>query len=63
MLTNYRILWGRPGDIPRGLTCLSLSLRYIIYFEEETPGAFSFGRSKKVVLHLAEAAVGNLNLK
>ncbi|XP_046742245.1 vacuolar protein-sorting-associated protein 36 [Diprion similis] len=60
VLTNYRILWGRPGEIPRGLTCLSLSLRYIVYFEEETPGPFSFGRSKKIVLHLAEAAVDKM---
>ncbi|XP_020709833.2 vacuolar protein-sorting-associated protein 36 [Athalia rosae] len=60
VLTNHRILWGRPGDIPRGLTCLSLSLRYIIFFEEESPGAFSFGRSKKIILHLAEPAVDKM---
>lgn len=60
VLTNHRILWGRPGDIPRGLTCLSLHLRYVIYFEEENPGAFSFARSKKIVLHLAEAVVDRM---
>lgn len=60
MLTSHRILWGRPGDIPRGNTCLALLLRYVVFFEEESPGAFSFGRSKKIVLHLSEAAVGKI---
>lgn len=58
ILTSHRILWGRPGDIPRGNTCLSLSLRYVVFFEEENPGPFSFGRSKKIILHLSEPAVG-----
>lgn len=53
IVTTHRILWGRPGDIPRGNTCLSLALRYIIFFEEESTGPFSFGRSKKIVLHLS----------
>jgi len=58
ILTSHRILWGRPGDIPRGNTCLSLSLRYVVFLEEENPGPFSFGRSKKIILHLSEPAVG-----
>jgi len=60
ILTSHRILWGRPGDIPRGNTCLSLSLRHIVFFEEENPGPFSFGRSKKIVLHLSEPAVDKM---
>ncbi|XP_070169585.1 vacuolar protein-sorting-associated protein 36 isoform X3 [Polyergus mexicanus] len=60
ILTSHRILWGRPGDIPRGNTCLSLLLRYIVFFEEENPGPFSFGRSKKIVLHLSEPAVDKM---
>ncbi|XP_014473916.1 PREDICTED: vacuolar protein-sorting-associated protein 36 [Dinoponera quadriceps] len=60
ILTSHRILWGRPGDIPRGNTCLSLPLRYIIFFEEEVPGPFSFGRSKKIVLHLSEPAIDKM---
>ncbi|KAM0734815.1 Vacuolar protein-sorting-associated protein 36 [Formica fusca] len=60
ILTSHRILWGRPGDIPRGNTCLSLLLRYIVFFEEENPGPFSFGRSKKIVLHLSESAVDKM---
>ncbi|XP_076176086.1 vacuolar protein sorting 36 [Ptiloglossa arizonensis] len=55
ILTSHRILWGRPGDISRGYTCLSLSLHHIIFFEEEASSSFSFGLSKKIILHLSEA--------
>ncbi|XP_043259390.1 vacuolar protein-sorting-associated protein 36 [Colletes gigas] len=55
ILTSHRVLWGRPGDISRGNTCLSLSLHHVIFFEEEASGPFSFGRSKKVIMHLSEA--------
>ncbi|XP_076236321.1 vacuolar protein sorting 36 [Calliopsis andreniformis] len=54
VLTSHRILWGKPGDITRGHTCLSLFLHHVIFFEEETPGPFSFGRSKKIIMHLSE---------
>ncbi|KAL0111398.1 hypothetical protein PUN28_012944 [Cardiocondyla obscurior] len=54
ILTSHRILWGKPGDISRGNTCLSLSLQYIVFFEEECSGPFAFGRSKKIILHLCE---------
>jgi ESCRT-II complex subunit VPS36 len=47
-------LWGRPGAISKGQTCLALNLSLIVYIEEESPSAFSFSRSKKVVLHLSE---------
>lgn len=60
VLTSHRIIWGRPGDIATGKICLSLALRYVVFFEEESHGAFSFGRSKKVILHLIEAPVGNI---
>lgn len=56
VLTTHRILWGRPGDLSRGQPWLCLSLSYVIFFEEDTPGSFSFGRSTKVVLHLSEPA-------
>lgn len=59
VLTSHRVLWGRPGEIPRGLTCLSLPLRYVVFVEEETgSSSFGFGRSKKIVLHLSEALPG-----
>lgn len=58
MLSSHRFLWGRPGDIPRGMTCLSLPLKYIIFIEEEVPGSFSFSKSKKIILHLTEPDVG-----
>lgn len=61
MLTSHRLLWGRPGDIPRGLTCLSLPLRYVVFVEEETgSSSFGFSRSKKIVLHLSEALPGKI---
>ena len=61
VLTSHRLLWGRPGEIPRGLTCLSLPLRYVVFVEEETgSGSFGFNRSKKIVLHLSEALPGEL---
>ncbi|GLV35192.1 Vacuolar protein sorting 36 [Carabus blaptoides fortunei] len=54
VLTTFRILWGRPGDIPRGLTCLTLPLQVVIFVEEESPSHFSFKRSRKIVFHLSE---------
>ncbi|KAG7206387.1 hypothetical protein KM043_003751 [Ampulex compressa] len=60
VLTSHRILWGRPGDIPRGQTCLSLSLCRVIFFEEDNPGPFSFGRSKKIVLHLSAPIIDKM---
>lgn len=54
IVTNHRIFWGRPGTIARGQTCLVLHLSLVIFVEEESPNAFSFSRSKKVILHLAE---------
>jgi Vacuolar protein sorting protein 36 Vps36. len=60
-LTSHRLLWGRPGDIRRELTCLSLPLRYVVYVEEETgSSSFGFSRSKKIVLHLSEALPGEM---
>ncbi|XP_023704185.1 vacuolar protein-sorting-associated protein 36 isoform X2 [Cryptotermes secundus] len=61
VLTSHRLLWGRPGDIPRGLTCLSLPLRYVVFVEEEIgSSSFGFSRSKKIVLHLSEALLGKI---
>jgi ESCRT-II complex subunit VPS36 len=57
VLTSHRLLWGRPGEIPRGLTCLSLPLRYVVFVEEEKG---SLIRSKKIVLHLSEALPGEM---
>lgn len=60
VLTNRRLLWGRPGDIPRGRTCLSLPLSYIVFCEEESGSSFSFSRSKKIVLHLSGPLAGKI---
>ncbi|KAJ1530931.1 hypothetical protein ONE63_005769 [Megalurothrips usitatus] len=57
VVSNTRILWGRPGDIPRGQACICLPLFYIIYVEEEQR-TFSFSSSRKFVLHLSEPRQG-----
>jgi len=54
IITTHRLLWGRPGAIAKGQTCLGLVHQLIVYIEEESPNAFSFSRSRKVRLHLEE---------
>uniref|UniRef100_A0A6P7GQ90 Vacuolar protein-sorting-associated protein 36 n=1 Tax=Diabrotica virgifera virgifera TaxID=50390 RepID=A0A6P7GQ90_DIAVI len=54
IITTHRILWGRQGQIARGQTCLALHLHLVVFLEEESPSAFSFSRSRKVVVHLTE---------
>lgn len=58
VLTTHRILWGKPGDIPKGLVCLSLSLYYVFCIEEESGGVFGFGGPKRIILHLGPALPG-----
>lgn len=58
VLTTHRLLWGHPGDIARGLTCLSLSLHYIVFTEEEFSTVFGFTKSQKIILHLSQAMKG-----
>ncbi|XP_039279876.1 vacuolar protein-sorting-associated protein 36 isoform X3 [Nilaparvata lugens] len=57
VLTNYRLLWGEPGDISKCLKCLSLSLSYIVFVEEQQSETF-FSKSKKLIIHLAEPETG-----
>ena len=52
-MTSHRIIYKTADDITFGLR-----LHLVIYFEEENPGALFFTRSKKVILHLAEAPGG-----
>ncbi|KAK9869949.1 hypothetical protein WA026_006047 [Henosepilachna vigintioctopunctata] len=54
IITSHRILWGRPGAIETGQTCLALNLSLVVYIEEESPGTFSFSRSRKIILFLSE---------
>lgn len=61
ILTSHRIIWRKQGD--DGHISLQLTLKYIVFFEEETPGALFFTRSKKVVLHLSEPAPGKPKTK
>lgn len=58
VLTTHRILWGKPGDIPKGLTCLSLHLYYVFCIEEESGGVFGLGGLKRIILHLGPALPG-----
>ncbi|RZF46089.1 hypothetical protein LSTR_LSTR004802 [Laodelphax striatellus] len=57
VLTNYRLLWGEPGDISKCLKCLSLPLSYIVFVEEQHSETF-FSKSKKLIIHLAEPEKG-----
>lgn len=59
VLTTHRILWGKPGDIPKGLVCLSLHLYYVFCIEEESGGVFGLGGPKRILLHLGPALPGN----
>ncbi|XP_059061892.1 vacuolar protein-sorting-associated protein 36 [Achroia grisella] len=58
VLTTHRILWGKPGDIPKGLVCLSLHLYYVFCLEEESGGVFGLGGPKRIILHLGPALPG-----
>lgn len=60
ILTSHRIMWGKPGDIPKGLTCLCLNLYYVFCLEEESGGVFGLGRPKRIIMHLAPARPGKI---
>lgn len=62
VLTTHRILWGKPGDIPKGLICLSLHLYYVFCMEEESGGVFGLGGPKRIILHLGPSLPGILFL-
>ncbi|KAK4887663.1 hypothetical protein RN001_003934 [Aquatica leii] len=54
VITSHRVIWGRPGAIALGQMCLSLPISLVVFIEEESPSAFSFSRSRKILLHLKE---------
>ncbi|XP_028041052.1 vacuolar protein-sorting-associated protein 36 [Bombyx mandarina] len=58
LLTTHRLLWGKPGDIPKGLVCLSLHLYYVFCLEEESGGVFGLGGPKRIIMHLGPALPG-----
>ncbi|XP_052737864.1 vacuolar protein-sorting-associated protein 36 [Bicyclus anynana] len=58
VLTSHRILWGKPGDIPKGNVCLSLHLYYVFCIEEESGGVFGLGGPKRIILHLGPSLPG-----
>lgn len=53
-VTTHRIIWCNPGEIEAGKIVLSLPLRLVKYIQEDSPGAFSFSKSKKLIVHLDE---------
>ena len=57
VVSNVRLLWGRPGDIKRGMTCLGLQLQYLVFIEEEQK-TFALGSGRKFILHLSEPLPG-----
>lgn len=54
VLTTHRLLWGRNGEIPRGMVVLSLNLKYLISLDEEVASSFVFGRKKRIIITLKE---------
>lgn len=59
IITTHRILWGRPGVIAKGQTCLALNLNLVVYFEEDSPGMFNLTRSRKISIYLSDPEQGN----
>lgn len=58
LLTTHRLFWGRVGEIPRGMTVLCLSLKYVNRLDEEYASSFVFGRKKRIILHLKDVMPG-----
>lgn len=53
-MTTHRLLWGRPGEIERGMVVLVLQLKCVISIDEETASSFIFGRKKRIIIALKE---------
>ncbi|KAL4714403.1 hypothetical protein ACJJTC_017698 [Scirpophaga incertulas] len=58
MMAMKRILWGKPGDIPKGMICLSLNLHYVFCIEEECGGVFGLGGPKRIIVNLCPILPG-----
>lgn len=54
VLTTHRLLWGRVGEIARGMIVLNLNLKYVISLDEEMASSFVFGRKKRIIITLKE---------
>lgn len=54
VLTTHRLLWGRNGEIARGMVVLCLHLKHVIAIDEETASSFVFGRKKRIIITLKE---------
>lgn len=52
VLTTHRLFWGRPGEISKGMTCMSLSLSRVDSLYEEWASANLFGRKKRLIVRL-----------
>uniref|UniRef100_A0A336MXD8 Vacuolar protein-sorting-associated protein 36 n=1 Tax=Culicoides sonorensis TaxID=179676 RepID=A0A336MXD8_CULSO len=52
ILTTHRLIWGKVLDIAHGVNTISLPLRYIYSFDEETASSGFFGRKKRIILNL-----------
>lgn len=58
LLTTHRLLWGKPGEIARGMTALSLKLKYVMAIDEETASSMLFSTKQRIILHLSQPASG-----
>lgn len=54
VLTTHRLLWGRNGEVARGMVVLCLHLKHVIAIDEETASSFVFGRKKRIIITLKE---------
>jgi hypothetical protein len=56
-------MWVHPEELKSGNpNCLSMSLHYVVFYEEEQAGAFQFTRSTKLILHLSSVNGGKSNV-
>lgn len=51
-MTSHRLFWGQNGEIARGMTVLTLNLKYVISLDEEIASSFVFGRKKRIIINL-----------
>lgn len=51
-MTTHRLIWGKVLDIAHRVNTISLHLRHIYSFDEQTASSGFFGRKKRIILNL-----------
>lgn len=62
VLTTHRMFWGRPGEIAKGSTCMSLALSRVDSLYEEWASANLFGRKKRLIIRLLSLSANEKKL-